>query len=206
MLERNNKLIWLMLTHIFIICLSNTLVQYPFTLMGFHTTFGAFTYPLIFILTDLTTRLLGQEQARKIVLMAMVPGLFCSFFIANFYNQGELLVYNSVVLRIAFASFFAYVLGQLLDISIFQKLRQSSKWWIAPSVATIFGNLLDTYSFFFIAFYQGNNAFLSAHWLEIATVDLAFKIIISLLSFVPIYGLILKLILDNKDGLVSDIR
>lgn len=103
-------------------------------------------------------------------------------------------------MRIAIASFCAYVLGQLLDISIFQRLRQRPQWWLAPSVSTVFGNLFDTYCFFFIAFYQSANVFLSAHWLEIATVDLIFKVLISLFSFVPLYGLILRSILRNKTG------
>lgn len=198
MLEHDNKIAWLVLTHIVIICLSNTLVQYPFILFGFRTTFGAFSYPLIFILTDLTTRLLGQERARKVVLIAMMPGLFCSYFISNYYIQGNFLTLNTVVLRVALASFCAYVLGQLLDITIFQKLRTYQKWWVAPSISNVFGNLFDTYCFFFIAFYQSTNIFLSTHWIEIATVDLVFKLVISLLSFVPLYGLILKLVLNNS--------
>ncbi|HHF7346446.1 TPA: 7-cyano-7-deazaguanine/7-aminomethyl-7-deazaguanine transporter [Legionella feeleii] len=189
---------WLVLAHVVIICLSNTLVQYPFVLWGFRTTWGAFSYPLIFILTDLTTRLLGPESARKTIFAAMIPGLLSSYLISNWYAHGVLLAYNNLVLRIAFASFCAYVAGQLLDITVFQRLRQQAKWWVAPAVSTIFGNLFDTYCFFFIAFYQSGNAFLSTHWLEIATVDLIFKLLISLISFVPLYGLILKLILRSK--------
>lgn len=198
MTSNSGKNNWLALAHIIIICLSNTLVQYPFVLWGFRTTWGAFSYPLIFILTDLTTRLLGQERARKTIFAAMIPGLVCSYLISNWYAQGVLLAYDTLVLRIAFASFCAYVIGQLLDITIFQRLRQQAKWWVAPAVSTIFGNLFDTYCFFFVAFYQGSNDFLSTHWLEIATVDLIFKLLISLISFVPLYGLILKLILRNK--------
>ncbi|STX36937.1 7-cyano-7-deazaguanine/7-aminomethyl-7-deazaguanine transporter [Legionella feeleii] len=189
---------WLVLAHVVIICLSNTLVQYPFVLWGFRTTWGAFSYPLIFILTDLTTRLLGPESARKTIFAAMIPGLLSSYLISNWYAHGVLLAYNNLVLRIAFASFCAYVAGQLLDITVFQRLRQQAKWWVAPAVSTIFGNLFDTYCFFFIAFYQSGNVFLSTHWLEIATVDLIFKLLISLISFVPLYGLILKLILRSK--------
>ena len=189
---------WLVLAHVVIICLSNTLVQYPFVLWGLRTTWGAFSYPLIFILTDLTTRLLGPESARKTIFAAMIPGLLCSYLISNWYAHGVLLAYNNLVLRIAFASFCAYVAGQLLDITIFQRLRQQAKWWVAPAVSTIFGNLFDTYSFFFVAFYQSNNAFLSTHWFEIFTVYFIFKLLINLISFVPLYGLILTLILRNK--------
>lgn len=193
MISTDKKLFWLVLAHIIIICLSNVMVQYPFELFGFKTTLGAFIYPLIFILTDLTTRLAGQERARKVILLAMFPGLISSYFIANFYKEGAWLVFNSVVLRIAIASFFAYVLGQLLDIFIFQRIRKSAKWWVAPTVSNIFGNFFDTYTFFFIAFFQCSNAFLSAHWLEIATFDLVFKLGLSLLTFIPLYGAILQL-------------
>ncbi|KTC86883.1 7-cyano-7-deazaguanine/7-aminomethyl-7-deazaguanine transporter [Legionella brunensis] len=189
---------FLIFAHIGIIGLSNTLVQYPFTFLGFQTTWGAFSYPLIFIFTDLTTRLLGQQVARRVVYAAMLPGLFCSYFISNAYAHNDLWAYNPVALRIALASVSAYVVGQLLDIIVFQKLRRQQKWWVAPSVSNIFGNFFDTYCFFFIAFYHSSNIFLSNNWVEIATVDLIFKLGISLISFVPLYGLILRLILQGN--------
>lgn len=194
----DNKIVWIVFAHVTIIALSNTLVQFPFICFGYRTTYGAFSYPLIFILTDLSTRLLGQEKARKIVLLAMLPGLICSFFISNYCNQSEFFAFNTVSMRVALASLAAYVLGQLLDITIFQKLRQQQPWWIAPSVSNVFGNLFDTFCFFFIAFYHSNNLFMSAHWFEIATVDLLFKITISLLTFVPLYGITLQWILRNQ--------
>lgn len=181
MMNLDKQVFWLVLTHVLIICLSNVLVLYPFELFGFKTTWGAFVYPFIFILTDLITRLAGQKKARKIILIAMLPGLISSYLISNY-------------LRIAFASFCAYVLGQLLDITIFQKLRSDKNWWVAPSISTAVGNFFDTYVFFFVAFYHGSNAFLSANWLEIATFDLVFKLSLSLLTFVPLYGIILQLI------------
>ncbi|KTD18817.1 membrane protein [Legionella lansingensis] len=198
MIVSSNKIFSLILAHISIIAAANTLVQYPFMLFGFRTTWGAFSYPLIFILTDLTTRLLGQQVARKVIYIAMLPGLFCSYFISNFYAHNDLLSYNPGALRVAFASFCAYVLGQLLDIAIFQRFRQQQKWWVAPSISNVFGNFFDTYCFFFIAFYQSDNVFLSTHWPEIAIVDLIFKLMISLISFVPLYGFILKLVLQAK--------
>ncbi|WED42847.1 queuosine precursor transporter [Legionella cardiaca] len=190
----------LIFAHVTLIGLSNTLVQYPFALWGFQTTWGAFSYPLIFILTDLTTRFLGPHAARKAVYAAMLPGLFCSYAISNLYANHDALAYNPMALRIALASFLAYVLGQLLDITIFQKFRVQQKWWVAPSVSTIFGNLFDTYCFFFVAFFHSANAFLSGNWLEIATVDLVFKLLISLISFIPLYGFLLKLILQMSSA------
>ncbi|KTD17844.1 7-cyano-7-deazaguanine/7-aminomethyl-7-deazaguanine transporter [Legionella jordanis] len=191
-------LFFLALAHIFIVAISNTLVQHPVTLMHWHTTWGAFSYPLIFILTDLTTRLLGQNMARKVIFLSMFPALVISYVISNYYSQNALFPLDSLSLRIALASFCAYVVGQVLDISIFQTLRRQQNWWLAPSVANLFGNIFDTYCFFFIAFFECSNAFLASHWLEIATVDLLFKLVISFLSFIPLYGIILNLLLRSR--------
>lgn len=194
---------WLVLTHLFILCLSNVLVLYPLTFFGFRTTWGAFIYPLIFILTDLSTRLQGQKQARKVILMTMFPGLIGSYFISTYSANGNWLVFNPLAFRVALASFSAYLGGQFLDITIFQKFRQSKPWWLAPGISNVFGNFFDTYLFFFIAFYQSSNVFLSAHWLEIATVDLVFKLSLSLLTFVPLYGLVLKWLSAKRAALVE---
>lgn len=184
--------------HIILIILSNILVQYPFDILGFHTTWGAFTYPAIFILTDLTTRLANAHEARKIVFRSMLPGLFFSYFIASYIEVVEgiswsnLFVIHLVPLRIAIACFIAYAIGQLLDILVFQRYRNNNAWWVAPTFSTSLGNVLDTLLFFSIAFYNSTNPFLSAHWPEIAMVDIFFKVGISLLAFVPIYGLVLR--------------
>lgn len=188
--------------HIVIICSSNVLVQHPLVIFGWHTTLGAFSYPLIFIFTDLTTRIAGASLARKVIYLAMLPGLLGSFLITNWFEYGHLWVQNTFAIRIALASFTAYVTGQLIDILVFRKLQKQSRWWVAPTVANVFGNLLDTYSFFFIAFYHSSNIFLSTHWLEIASVDLAFKLVISLVSFVPLYGLIMAWFL-RRETIVS---
>lgn len=97
-------------------------------------------------------------------------------------------------LRIAFACFLAYTVGQLLDILVFQRYRNNSSWWLAPSLSTTIGNLIDTILFFAVAFYHCTNPFLSQHWPEIAAVDMFFKITISLLAFVPIYGFVLNIV------------
>ncbi|KTC68695.1 membrane protein [Legionella birminghamensis] len=192
------QLLSLSALHIILLCLSNILVQIPMMIFGFHTTWGALSYPLIFILTDLTTRLAGSATARRIVFLAMLPGLCCSYLITNWFSYGSLWVSNPLALRIAVASFSAYVVGQLLDIRFFQKLQRHSSWWLAPTVSSSVGNVLDTYCFFFIAFYQCSDLFLSGHWPEIASVDLIFKLLISIGSFVPLYGLLLSLILPGK--------
>ncbi len=178
--------------HVVLIVLSNVLVQYPFKLFGFQTTWGAFTYPAIFILTDLTLRIWNASAARRIVLRSMLPGLLLSYAIATLLEGGSLVI-HMMPLRIALACFVAYVMGQGVDILVFQRYRLNSTWWVAPVLSSTIGNVVDTAVFFFIAFYQCNNVFLSQHWTEIALVDVGFKIMISLIAFVPLYGAIIKL-------------
>lgn len=189
----------LALLHICILAFSNVLVQYPFTIFGLHTTWGAFSYPLIFVVTDLIVRILGARAARKVVLVAMIPGLLISYVLSNLFASDTLSwsqawLINGVALRIALASFTAYVLGQFLDIMVFVRVRQHYRWWVAPTLSSIFGNLFDTFCFFFVAFYHSSNHYMRVHWLEIATVDLGFKLLISVLSFVPIYGIFLGIL------------
>jgi uncharacterized integral membrane protein (TIGR00697 family) len=183
--------------HIILLTISNLLVQYPFNLLGFHTTWGAFTYPAIFILTDLTVRLSAARYARTIIFLSMIPALILSYLIASYLEAPEgldWLTLHIMPLRIACACFLAYVIGQILDVSVFQKYRNTSSWWLAPMLSSGIGNVVDTFIFFGIAFYHCNNPFLSQHWIEIAGIDLLFKMVISWLAFVPIYGLILNVI------------
>lgn len=187
----------LSLFHIFLLTLSNVLVQYPFTLWHFNTTWGAFVYPAIFILTDLTTRLFGAHFARKIIFRSMIPGLFISYLVTSYIENPhtlgwvQLFSLHPIPLRIACACFSAYAIGQLLDIFVFQRYRNHTTWWLAPALSTTVGNLVDTTLFFFIAFYHSSHLFLSQHWPEIAAVDLFFKMAMSLVVFVPAYGVIL---------------
>lgn len=201
-----NALIALVLFHILIIIASNYLVQLPITLFGWHTTWGAFSFPFIFLATDLTVRLLGKRTARLVIAQVMLPALLISYIVsvlfqeASFRGFGALLEFNEFVLRISIASFLAYVLGQILDIQVFDRLRQLSLWWVAPTVSTIFGNLLDTYAFFSVAFWNSSNPFMAEHWVEIATVDYGVKLVVSLLLFVPLYGMLLNAILRMLAG------
>ncbi|ADU99259.1 7-cyano-7-deazaguanine/7-aminomethyl-7-deazaguanine transporter [Alicycliphilus denitrificans] len=184
--------------HIAIVIASNYLVQLPITLLGFHSTWGAFSFPFIFLATDLTVRLIGKASARRVILRAMLPALLASYVVGVLFHEGRfngagaLGDFNTFVFRIAFASFAAYVLGQLLDIQVFDRIRQkSSAWWLAPAAASVFGQALDTAAFFAIAFWRSSNAFMAAHWVEIAWVDYAIKLGVSLLLFVPAYGVLL---------------
>ncbi|MGM0534976.1 MAG: 7-cyano-7-deazaguanine/7-aminomethyl-7-deazaguanine transporter [Pseudomonadota bacterium] len=190
-------LVLLVAFHILVIAASNYLVQLPFTLFGFHTTWGAFSFPFIFLATDLTVRLFGKEPARAIVLRVMLPALLISYVVSVVFPQGGyaglagLGEWNLFVARIALASFMAYVLGQLLDVQVFDRLRALRAWWVAPAISTVLGNLADTFAFFSIAFHESPDAFMAANWPEIAWVDYVIKLGISLAFFLPLYGVLL---------------
>lgn len=207
--QQRKALTWLVAFHLLIITSSNYLVQLPFTVFGFHTTWGAFSFPFIFLATDLTVRIFGAQMARKIIFKVMLPALLVSyglsvlFFEGAFQGFAQLSEFNLFVARIAVASFMAYVLGQILDVHVFNRLRQAGPWWVAPTLSTILGNALDTLAFFAIAFYNSPDAFMAEHWTEIAMVDYVFKIIISLFLFVPLYGVLLNY-LSGKLTQVSD--
>lgn len=188
--------------HILIIISSNYLVQLPIDLFGFHSTWGAFSFPFIFLATDLTVRLIGKTQARSVIARAMVPALIASYIVSALFHEGRfngidtLSEFNSFVFRIAFASFAAYVLGQLLDVHVFDRMRRSHvQWWVAPAASSVFGQALDTAAFFSVAFWHSSNPFMAEHWGEIAVVDYVIKLTVSLLLFVPIYGVALNAII-----------
>lgn len=193
----SRALFWLASLHIFIIAISNYLVQIPVGLFGFITTWGAITFPFIFLITDLTVRIFGQKLARRIIFFAMLPALVISYYFSVVFADGQfvghehLLDFNLFVFRIVLASFTAYVVGQLLDIQVFNKLRQLKTWWIAPLVSTLIGNLVDSFCFFAIAFYRSPDPFMATHWIEIGMMDYLFKLVMGVCIFLPMYGVVL---------------
>ena len=201
--QRKKALVWLSLFHLLVITSSNYLVQLPISVFGFHTTWGAFSFPFIFLATDLTVRIFGAPLARRIIFAVMVPALAISYGISALFYMGEwqgfaaLGTFNLFVARIAVASFMAYALGQILDVHVFNRLRQSRRWWLAPTASTLFGNISDTVAFFFIAFWRSPDPFMAAHWGEIALVDYSFKVLISIIFFLPMYGVLLNMLLKR---------
>ena len=201
--QRRRALVWLSLFHLLVIISSNYLVQLPVSVFGFHTTWGAFSFPFIFLATDLTVRVFGAQLARRIILAVMIPALAVSYLISALFYMGSwqgfgaLAHFNLFVFRIACASFMAYALGQILDVHVFNRLRQNRRWWLAPTASTLFGNVSDTLAFFFIAFWRSTDAFMAQHWVEIALVDYCFKILISIIFFLPAYGLLLNIVLKR---------
>ena len=202
-LQRRHALVWLSLFHLLVITSSNYLVQLPVSIFGFQTTWGAFSFPFIFLATDLTVRIFGAPLARRIVFAVMAPALLISYVISSLFYMGEwqgfgaLAHFNLFVARIAAASFMAYALGQILDVHVFNRLRQSRHWWLAPTASTLFGNISDTLAFFFIAFWPSTDPFMATHWVEIALVDYCFKVLISIVFFLPMYGVLLNMLLKK---------
>lgn len=123
--QRVKALFWLSLFHLLVIISSNYLVQLPITIFGFHTTWGAFSFPFIFLATDLTVRIFGAPLARRIIFAVMIPALLVSYVVSSLFYMGAwqgfaaLANFNLFVARIAAASFMAYALGQILDVHVF---------------------------------------------------------------------------------------
>ena len=187
-MELNRKLIsYLVLGHCLIIALSNYLVQFPINIFGLDYTIGTFTFPIIVLATDLTVRLSNATNARKVIGYAFIPAFIISYIFADF--------------RIAIASVLAYSIGQLLDVFVFSKVRDrvgddginlSSYWFLAPAISTFFAQLIDTYLFYGVAFYNSADDFMRENWDLIAFNDFILKLIVCYLAFLPIYVLILN--------------
>lgn len=199
--QRLKALRWLTFWHMLVIVTSNYLVQFPFTLYGLHNTWGAFTFPFIFLTTDLTVRIFGAGLARRIIFCVMLPSLLFSYVISVLWQNGHCMGWEALgqfdlfVARIALASFAAYVVGQLMDIMVFNRLRRHKRWWLAPSASAVFGSAMDTLVFFAVAFYHSPDAFMAANWLQISLTDYGFKITIAALFFLPTYGIVLQYLL-----------
>ncbi|WP_294224096.1 queuosine precursor transporter [uncultured Shimia sp.] len=131
-----------------IVVASNILVQFLF---GQWLTWGAFTYPLAFLVTDVMNRVYGAPAARKVVFAGFIVGVICSFIGTKIMLQGDGFTYPAVTLRIAIGSGFAFLTAQLLDVAIFDRLREGA-WWRAPLASTLIGSSLDTAIFFTVAF------------------------------------------------------
>ena len=153
---------------------SNYLVQFPIKYYGLEEilTYGAFTYPIAFLITDLANRSYGKLVARKIVYTGFIIGIsFTLFFTTNFSNL--------ISVRIAIGSGTAFIVAQLLDVQIFDKLREK-EWFVAPLTSSFIGSVVDTFLFFSISFYGTGIA-----WVTLSVGDLAVKIFVALLMLIP---------------------
>ena len=169
-----------------VVLASNYLVQFPITYYGLEEilTYGAFSYPVAFLITDLANRSYGKIIARKIVYIGFVIGIvFTLFFSTNFEDL--------ISVRIAIGSGTAFLFAQLLDVQIFDKLRKK-KWFVAPLTSSLIGSTIDTFLFFSISFYATG-----IPWVTLSLGDLAVKVLVALLMLIP-FRLLLETLKASK--------
>ena len=157
-----------------IVLASNYLVQFPVKYLGLENllTYGAFSYPIAFLITDLANRSYGKIAARKIVYFGFAIGImFTLFFSTNFSDL--------ISIRIAIGSGVAFITAQLLDVQIFDKLRKK-QWYVAPLSSSLIGSTVDTFLFFSISFYAT-----SVPWVTLSLGDLAVKMLVALVMLIP---------------------
>ena len=153
---------------------SNFLVQFPINYYGLNEilTYGAFSYPIAFLITDLANRSYGKIAARKIVYFGFIIGISFTLFLSANYS-------DLISLRIAAGSGTAFLIAQLLDIQIFDRLRRN-KWFVAPLASSIFGSVVDTFLFFSISF-----AGTGIPWVTLSLGDLGVKLFVALIMLIP---------------------
>ncbi len=159
---------------------SNYLVQFPINYYGLNEilTYGAFSYPIAFLITDLANRSYGKFVARKIVFLGFLLGIgFTVLFSTDFADF--------ISIRIAIGSGTAFLIAQLIDVQIFDNLRKK-RWFIAPLTSSMIGSTVDTFLFFSISFYGT-----SIPWFTLALGDLGVKIFVALMMLIP-FRLLLK--------------
>ena len=157
-----------------VVLASNYLVQFPIKYYGLEEilTYGAFSYPVAFLITDLANRSFGKQVARKIVYIGFAIGIsFTLLFSTNFADF--------ISVRIAIGSGTAFLVAQLLDVKIFDQLRKK-KWYVAPLISSFIGSTVDTFLFFSISFYATG-----IPWITLSLGDLAVKIFVALMMLIP---------------------
>ncbi len=158
----------------FIVIASNYLVQFPVKFYELENllTYGAFSYPITFLITDLANRSFGKRTARYVVLIGFFIGIILTFFVSTNFS-------DIISVRIAIGSATAFIIAQNLDVSIFDLLRKKS-WYVAPLTSSILGSIIDTFLFFSIAFYNTG-----IPWVTLALGDLAVKLFVALIMLIP---------------------
>jgi|TARA_B110000902_G_scaffold206161_1_gene234843 uncharacterized integral membrane protein (TIGR00697 family) len=170
-----------------VIIISNYLVQFPINKFNLQDvlTYGAFSYPVTFLITDLANRRFGKEKARKLVYFGFIFGIILTLFVSTNFE-------DVISIRIAIGSGVAFLVAQLIDIEIFQKLR-NNVWFVAPMTSSIFGSIIDTFLFFSISFLGTG-----VPWVTLAFGDLFVKILMAFLMLIPFRLLIIKINDLNK--------
>ena len=177
-----------------IVVISNYLVQFPIQYLGLSEilTYGAFTYPITFLVTDLANRAYGKIVARKVVYVGFVIGILLTVFVSTNFS-------DIISIRIAIGSGVAFFISQNLDIKIFDKLRKKN-WFVAPLTSSVLGSITDTFLFFSIAFYATE-----VPWISLAFGDLIVKLFIALSMLIP-FRILLKKIKDYTDNSGSKVK
>ena len=175
----------------FVVVISNYLVQFPIQYFGLSEilTYGAFSYPVTFLITDLANRAYGKAVARKVVNIGFIIGILLTLLVSTNFS-------DIISIRIAIGSGLAFFVAQNFDVLIFDNLRKKS-WYIAPLASSTIGSIVDTFLFFSIAFYATG-----IPWVTLALGDLVVKLIITLLMLVP-FRILLSRIKDYTDNSVS---
>ena len=165
-----------------VVALSNYLVQFPVNYMGLQDllTYGAFSYPVAFLISDLSNRKYGPNSAKKIVYIGFLFGIFLTFYFSTNYS-------DLISIRIAIGSGTAFLVAQLIDINIFHRLRKKI-WFAAPLISSLIGSVIDTFLFFFISFYKTG-----VNWISLSFGDLLVKILVALLMLVPFRLLLIRM-------------
>lgn len=157
-----------------VVIASNYLVQFPVQYYGLENllTYGAFSYPVTFLITDLANRAYGKKLARILVLIGFLIGIILTLFVSTNFN-------DVISVRIAIGSATAFLIAQNIDVNIFDALRKRS-WYVAPLTSSVIGSIIDTSLFFSIAFYGTD-----VPWLTLSIGDLAVKLSVSLFMLIP---------------------
>tara|TARA_X000001036_G_C20410686_1_gene696902 strand:- start:113 stop:688 length:576 start_codon:yes stop_codon:yes gene_type:complete len=177
-----------------VVVLSNYLVQYPIQFFGLNEilTYGAFSYPITFLITDLANRAYGKVVARKIVNVGFIIGVFLTLFVSTNFS-------DIISIRIAIGSGVAFFIAQNFDIQIFNFFRKKI-WYVAPLTSSVIGSITDTFLFFSIAFYSTG-----IPWVNLAFGDLAVKLFIALAMLIP-FRLLINKIKDFSDNTTSQVK
>jgi len=157
-----------------VVALSNYLVKFPVNYFGLNDllTYGAFSYPVAFLITDLSNRIYGKNIAKKIVYIGFALGIILTLYFSTNYS-------DLISIRIVIGSGTAFLIAQLIDVNIFDLLRKKI-WFIAPLVSSLIGSTVDTFLFFSISFYGTN-----INWVTLSLGDLCVKIIVALVMLIP---------------------
>ena len=170
-----------------VVALSNYLVQFPVNYFALQNllTYGAFTYPVAFLITDLSNRKYGKNTAKKIVYLGFTLGVLLTLYFSTNYS-------DLISIRIAIGSGTAFLVAQLIDVNVFDRLRNKI-WFAAPLISSLIGSTIDTFLFFSISFYGSD-----INWVTLSLGDLFVKILVALLMLIP-FRLLLSHIEENSN-------